>query len=95
MPLVGPRTELREPWGRALRAVLAEEGVSQADLRIPGLRRPAFDEHPRRLVVETRGFELGPMEADEVSGGKRVKRLVKFGLPPGAFATVVLRALGQ
>lgn len=95
MPLLGARTVPRAPWGDAASEVLEQEGVTLEDLRIPGLRRPVFDEHPRALLVVTRDFELGPPEPDEMSGGKRVKRAVTFALPPGAFATVVLRALGQ
>lgn len=95
MPLLSPETALREPWGEAVRGVLQEEGIGLGDLRIPGVRRPRFDEHPRRLFVEVRDFRLGAVEADEMSGGKRAKREVGFVLPPGAFATVVLRGLGQ
>jgi tRNA pseudouridine13 synthase len=93
MPLLAATTELKEPMAGAMREVLREEGIEQKDLKIPGLRRPAFDEHPRRVMVEAGEFELGRTERDEM--GTRLKREVRFFLPPGVFATVVLRAMGQ
>lgn len=95
VPLLGPRTRLDPAWAAAANEALRAEGLSQSDLRIPGLRRPAFDEHPRRLIVAAADFSLEPVQADEASGGRRFKRAVRFVLPAGAFATVVLRALGQ
>ncbi len=96
MPVLGPKSELREPWGAAAAAVLAEEGIKLEDLKIPGMRRPYFGEADRPLFVEAEGFEMTDPERDELSaGGKRVKRTVRFSLGRGAYATVVLRAMGQ
>ena len=96
MPVLGPKSELREPWGMAAAGTLAEEKVKLEDLRIPGMRRPYFGEADRALFVVAEGFEMSGPEKDEMSaGGKRVKRTVRFSLGRGAYATVVLRALGQ
>ena len=96
MPVLGPKTALVEPWGTAAAAVLEEEGVKLEELRIPGVRRPYFGEADRALFVVAEGFAMSPVERDELSaGGKRVKRMVRFSLGRGAYATVVLRALGQ
>lgn len=95
VPMLAPGTYLHEPWRGAAEEVLREEGVTLEELRVPGLRRPAFGEATRALVVEARGFEIGAIEADEMSRAGRVKRVVRFALPRGAYATVVLRALGQ
>ena len=38
---------------------------------------------------------MSPPEPDELGGGTRRKRTVEFELPRGAYATVVLRGLGQ
>lgn len=103
LPLFGYKTELAEPWRAAAEAVLAEEALTTGDLRIPGVRRPFFGEVPRALCVDAAGFELGAPEPDEMAppppkGSRkalRFKRVASFELPRGAYATVVLRALGQ
>ncbi len=96
MPVLGPKSELREPWGPAAAGALAEAGIKVEDLKIPGMRRPYFGEADRPLFVMAEGFEMTGPEKDEMSpGGKRVKRTVRFSLGRGSYATVVLRALGQ
>lgn len=96
MPVLGPKTELVEPWGSAAAEALKEEGIKQEDLRIPGMRRPFFGEADRTLFVVAQGFEMSDPEKDELTAsGKKVKRTVRFSLERGAYATVVLRALGQ
>lgn len=95
LPLLGRKTELREPWKDAAQAVLDEEGITLDDLRIPGVRRPFFGEAPRGFLVQATQLELGPPEPDEFGGPGRFKRKVAFELPRGAYGTVVLRALGQ
>ena len=100
LPLLGPRTELAEPWGPAAKAVLEKEGLEVRGLRIPGMHRPFFGELPRRLLAECSRFEMAEPEAD--AGGddddnapRRLRRIVSFELPRGAYATVLLAALGQ
>ena len=96
MPVLGPKTELAAPWGSAAAEALKEEGIKQEDLRIPGMRRPFFGEADRPLFVTAEGFEMTDPEKDDLTpGGKKVKRTVRFSLGRGAYATVVLRALGQ
>lgn len=94
MPAPAPGVEPCPPWGEALTAALAAEGLTFDALRIPGLRRPAFGAAERPLVVRAMGFDLSPPARDDL-GGKRPMRRVRFALPRGAYATVVLRALGQ
>jgi tRNA pseudouridine13 synthase len=96
LPLLGHNSELVEPWAKAAAAVLKAEGITTADLRIPGLRRPFFAQSPRKLFVTAGRFAISPPKPDEYSGvAQRLRRTVEFDLPRGAYATVVLRALGQ
>lgn len=96
MPLLGPRTTFDGPWADAAKAALAEEGIARGDLTIPGLRRPFFGEARRPLFFEASRFDAPPPEPDELDKRPgRLKRTVSFQLPRGAYATVVLRALGQ
>jgi len=99
VPVLGKNTALAEPWGEAARSVLEEEGLAPGDLRIPGLRRPFFGEAPRPMFVVASGFEMAGAAEDERAAGPRgaarLQRRLRFDLPRGAYATVVLRALGQ
>lgn len=99
--LPSPGAKYHGAWQAAADRVIADAGVSLIDLRIPGLRRPAFAEAERAVWVEACDFEISPPEPDELApprGKKappRFKRTVKFSLPSGSYATVLLRALGQ
>jgi tRNA pseudouridine13 synthase len=96
LPLLAPGVPLTDPWRASAAAALAEHGLELADLRIPGVRRPYFGSADRSLFVEARDFLLTPAEPDEFSSTPaRRKRVARFTLPRGAYATVVLRALGQ
>jgi tRNA pseudouridine13 synthase len=95
IPLLSPRSSLDEPWGTAAEEVLAAEGITVADLRIPGLREPYFGEAPRAFFADATEVSLGPLEADESVAERRMfKRRLRFFLPRGSYATVLLRALG-
>lgn len=96
VPMLAPTTSLRPPWDAAAAAALEAEGISLSDLQIPGAERLFFGEAPRPLVVRAERFTLGEAVPDELAkSSKRLRRLVTFDLPRGAYATVVLRALGQ
>ena len=79
----------------AVREALRAEGLEQGDLRIPGLERPFFGGAWRPLAVRVERFSISKSERDELARGERLRRTVSFELPRGAYATVVMRALGQ
>ncbi len=96
MPVLGPTTPLATPWGEAMAQVLADEGIEQASLRIPGLRRPFFGEASRQLFARADEASMSRPVKDELDGsGKRMRRTLSFVLPRGSYATVVLRGVGQ
>lgn len=95
VPMLAPSTELIPPWAEAAAAALAEEEISHEALRIPGLRRPAFEESWRPLLATAERFAMSEPEPDDLGRATRLKRTVTFDLPRGAYATVLLRALGQ
>jgi tRNA pseudouridine13 synthase len=96
LPLFGPNTQYEPEWAAEAEAVLAEESLRIEDLVIPGLRRPFFGEAPRPLFVRAEGFaQERPVPDTFDPTGKRFARTLRFSLPRGAYATVVLRALGQ
>ena len=94
LPVLGRDSILREPWKPAAESVLAAEGLTTDRLRIPDLRRPQFGEAPRPLFARATSFDMSQPQADETHP-KRLRRTLSFDLPRGAYATVVLRALGE
>lgn len=82
----------------AVEATVAAQGLTLERLAIEGVRRPRFESSDRPLVVRVSRVDLGRVEADELASPRspaRWKRRVSFELPRGAYATVVMRALGQ
>lgn len=96
LPLLARKTVLATPWKSAAEVVLKEEGIELSELQIPGVRRPFFGEEPRRLFIGAEEFQMTHAAPDESAGDKkRRKRTFRFTLPRGAYATVLLRAMGQ
>lgn len=95
LPMLCDSTELHGAWGRAAKEVLAADGLSIERLRVPGLRRPAFSEATRPLLATARDATVTAAEPDDMGRAGRLKRTIRFSLPRGAYATVLLRALGQ
>jgi tRNA(Glu) U13 pseudouridine synthase TruD len=91
LPLLGRNSPLEGPWQEAAQQVLDREGITTKDLRIPHIQRPYFGKGRRRLFVDAEGFVLGQAGRE----GDRLRRRISFRLPRGAYATVLLRALGQ
>ncbi len=98
VPLLARGSVLAPPWAEAADRALESEGIRVDDLRIPGLRRPFFGEALRPLFVEASSFEMSTPVPDGADGAGRSRplvRTVRFDLPRGSYATVVLRALGE
>lgn len=96
LPLLARKTEVVAPWKESAEEVLKEEGIAVSELQIPGVRRPFFGEEPRALFFKAEDFQMSKAERDESADSeKRRKRTLKFKLPKGCYATVVLRAMGQ
>lgn len=94
IPMPGPEVELAAPWAEAMESVLADEGLSAADLKIPGLRKLEFGAAARPWLATAAEFDMSRPEFDELGRRGRRKRIIRFVLPRGAYATVVLRSLG-
>lgn len=96
LPTPGPEATfhpLSEPHART---ILAEEGITLDQLRVPGLRRPAFGAALRPLIAEARALTLSAPEPDTLARPASSKALllrVEFSLPRGSYATVLLKAI--
>ncbi|MDX2119019.1 MAG: tRNA pseudouridine(13) synthase TruD, partial [Planctomycetota bacterium] len=94
VPMLAPDVPLRGLWAAAARAELTADGLELDQLRLLGLRRPAFGTSLRPIVAKAESLAIDDAEAD-VFAPKRLARRVRFTLPRGAYATVLLMALGQ
>jgi tRNA pseudouridine13 synthase len=79
------------PWWPALAAVLDEEGLTLDRMKVPGLRRPFFSKGERAACVRPGGLTVEPGD-DETHPGRK-KLPLRFDLPRGAYATMVVKRL--
>jgi len=77
----------------AFRAVLETEGLRQEDLKARLLRRAYLPRGSRALLLFPQGVRVEGAEEDERFPGRQ-KLTVRFTLPPGGYATLVLKAVG-
>lgn len=94
LPLASARTKLSDddPLRPIVDAVLAEEGLTLRDMQIKGMREVFFSKGERAAHVMP-AHVRGEAEDDELRPGKRKLR-VAFDLPRGAYATLILKAIG-
>jgi tRNA pseudouridine13 synthase len=92
-PLLAPDAPLADPEvRRAALAPLERENMSLADLAVPGTPEIHFDHEERPLVVYPGRLAIGEAKRDELNRG-RLRVNVAFTLPPGAYATLVVKRL--
>ena len=93
LPLIDHQSKIEESgFASAMADVLEAEGLAQKQLMILDVRNLRFREEPRPLVLRPEGLEvLGPW-SDERNRG-RLKVELRFKLPRGAYATLVVRRL--
>jgi tRNA pseudouridine13 synthase len=92
-PLLGPASTFEDPKvEKAALSVLRREDMTLASLQVPGAPQIHFDHEERPLLVVPGKLVVGAAEDDELTRGrKRVN--VAFTLPPGAYATLVVKRL--
>lgn len=93
LPLVGYKTELRDNKpDNMVKEVLEEEGISQEDFRLQEFPELRSEGSYRRAFADFRNFEILDIGEDDLNMTKN-KMAVKFDLPKGAYATVLLREI--
>jgi tRNA pseudouridine13 synthase len=92
-PLIAHDTEYADAeFGQAMADVLLEEDLTQRQLgllRVAGFR---LREEPRTIVLRPEDLEVNEPRADERNPG-RLKVELRFKLPRGAYATLVVKRL--
>jgi tRNA pseudouridine13 synthase len=92
-PLLAPATRFDDPGvERSALAVLGREDMTLADLVVPGTPEIHFDPEDRPLLVHPGRLAVGEARPDELNRG-RLRVNVAFTLPPGAYATLVVKRL--
>ncbi len=79
------------PWLPHLEAVLAEEGMTLAQMKIKGMDRPYFSKGERVACVRADGWTCSA-DVDELNRGKR-KLTLRFELPRGSYATMLVKRI--
>ena len=90
-PLLAPDTDLTDPEVRApCLAALAREHLRPERLVVPGLPRLFFKSADRPLVIHPGALTISQIRRDDMNTGRKMVHLA-FTLPPGAYATLVVR----
>jgi tRNA pseudouridine13 synthase len=78
-------------WQPIVEAVLAEEGLTLATMKIPGLQKPFFSKGDRAGCVRPAGLNWEFTSDDRHSG--RQKLILRFELPRGSYATMLIKRI--
>jgi tRNA pseudouridine13 synthase len=93
LPVPGYDTTCKDPRVRRILAeVLEEEGIGLSDLRVRQMHGIRVGGVERPAIVVPEDFSISPPEQDELYPG-RLKTVLGFFLPRGAYATLVLKRL--
>jgi tRNA pseudouridine13 synthase len=92
-PLLAPDSRFADPHvEKAALSVLEREGQTLADLRVKDTPQIHFDAEERPLLVHPGKLVVGEARKDEFNKG-RLRVNLAFTLPPGAYATLVVKRL--
>jgi len=89
LPIVGFGTDVED---ELLKAQLAREGIKPRDFVLKSFPELSEEGTARKTALDIADFSISPLETDELNPGKK-KMTVRFTLPPGAYATEVIRQL--
>ncbi|OWK47500.1 tRNA pseudouridine(13) synthase TruD [Fimbriiglobus ruber] len=78
-------------WATVAEAVLAEDGLTLGELKIPGLRKPFFSKGDRLICVRPTGVRTEPDNDDLHQGRRKITFL--FDLPRASYATMFVKRL--
>jgi tRNA pseudouridine13 synthase len=92
-PLLGPDSRFEDPAvEKAALSVLGREDMTLASLSVPGAPQIHFDHEERPLLIVPGKLVVSEPNPDELTKG-RLRVNVAFTLPPGAYATLVVKRL--
>ena len=93
IPLPSHRATYVDPeLAAAAEVVLAEEGLALQDFKARILKKAFAAKSSRALIVHPERAAVSDPENDDM-GHKRWKVTLRFQLPPGSYATLVVKAI--
>ena len=94
IPMISESTKLNGFVGEIINSILREEAISINDfaLRKMRFRGVRFKSFLRAAFIFPKNFTLGKIEKDEIYKN-RIKIKIRFILPPGSYATVLIKRL--
>lgn len=81
------------PWLPIVEEILKAEGLTLAELKVRGMQKPFFSKGDRSACVRPENLSH-TCDADELNRGKQ-KLLLKFDLPRGSYATMLVKRVTQ
>lgn len=73
--------------------ILKTEGMGQADFRIRGMAKTYFRKGQRQAIIFPESLSVKGIEKDELAKSQRLKAILEFQLPRGAYATIIIKRL--
>lgn len=93
MPMIGFGMEVKDKDAKfILDRIMARECIKERDFIIREIPEISSEGSERAMFVEPKDFSIGKLEDDELNEGKK-KVLLRFSLPKGCYATVVIEFL--
>lgn len=93
IPIIGFSTEMEdEDIKKIIKEIMEKEGINFRDFIIREIPEISSEGGSRDLFVKVKDFKIMDKEGDELNIGKR-KIVLKFALPKGCYATIVVRFL--
>ena len=94
-PLPSARLKLDagDPWAAIVEEVMGEEGIKLEDMKLRSFRKPFFSKGERAAAVIPQGL-TSASEPDDLNEGKE-KMTLRFDLPRGCYATMIVKRLTQ
>jgi tRNA pseudouridine13 synthase len=91
LPSARQKPETGSEEYRIVEAVLHEEGITLAELKVPGLRKPFFSKGERAACVFPDRLHASAVD-DELNPGSQKLQLT-FELPRGSYATMLVKRI--
>ncbi|MEO0123793.1 MAG: tRNA pseudouridine(13) synthase TruD [candidate division WOR-3 bacterium] len=94
IPMINEKIELKGKIGNIITEVLDQEGIGLKDFKLNKMRFRGvrFKSFLRPAIIFPKDFSIGEAEQDEIYNNKK-KMLIKFILPPGSYATILVKRL--
>ena len=91
LPSARVKPDVTAAWPPLVEAVLAEDGLTLATMKIPGMDRPYFSKGERAGCLRPANLEAVDLP-DDRNRGKR-KLALQFELPRGSYATMLVKRI--